>query len=703
MILFRDWSVQFKQTELPQILARVAAVWAIAVSTDVSSTGKFFKPHCVQILCVLKLLGVDAGTTGVPKHLAQVLTGQGKSLILALIAAVLALTGHYVQIACYNEYLVKRDGGEFEEFYKLLGVSDVVKYGTFEDMANAVVAPEVDGKRMELRTFVQDMILSYGGGSRPKKPKPQVRANSVLLMDEVDVFFTKEYYVTFRIRRRNNRWTSSHQRRNSQFRLSNIHAGFDPHSGQSWLFPVDFVTPDYLPLIVEKTLYHNSLVILPNRFEVSFVAAVVMHNVYRWYPFGKVVFICSNRKATQDQRAACDRLMKFVPSDVVDMALKPHERVRNWATKRAFFITSHTMAGEMARQEAERVGMRKIKLVVIEDPQLDVRAHSAIIQKLTEMGANFRVLCVTTTHGKTVEPAQLKQWHISNIELQWGNPQEKPDEWLMNKKEISNIVTVLGAVMDGLLAELQLLTQRYLANLHACKQIANTSLFETITADHIRQERTRYELSVLTGVVRKNHYEVMRNFHMAEKLVLAHRILARDGVVALMDYFHLQNDALGQADSELSAFCTCVNCSGSHEGLTAAVPNVRSSSSRGSRRHAKPPAWKKDKQTPAGATFTAADFPPLPSVGTEEKHPRPAGRSPDNTGAGAGATPKEDQGEPKLYSELELWSIYREYRVRLRQCKTPEEQIDVIAHLLTHGTRKWSSKTIILALIQSVN
>ncbi|EDS42631.1 conserved hypothetical protein [Culex quinquefasciatus] len=335
---------------------------------------------------------------------------------------------------------------------------------------------------------------------------------------------------------------------------ANIHAGFDPHSGQSWLFPVDFVTPDYLPLIVEKTLYHNSLVILPNRFEVSFVAAVVMHNVYRWYPFGKVVFICSNRKATQDQRAACDRLMKFVPSDVVDMALKPHERVRNWATKRAFFITSHTMAGEMARQEAERVAMRKIKLVVIEDPQLDVRAHSAIIQKLTEMGANFRVLCVTTTHGKTVEPAQLKQWHISNIELQWGNPQEKPDEWLMNKKEISNIVTVLGTVMDGLLAELQLLTQRYLANLHACKQIANTSLFETITADHIRQERTRYELSVLTGVVRKNHFEVMRNFHMAEKLVLAHRILARDGVVALMDYFHLQNDALGQADSELTAF-----------------------------------------------------------------------------------------------------------------------------------------------------
>lgn len=333
----------------------------------------------------------------------------------------------------------------------------------------------------------------------------------------------------------------------------NIHAGFDPHSGQSWLFPVDFVSPDYLPLIVEKTLYHNSLVILPNRFETSFVAAVVMHNIYRWYPFGKVVFMCSKRKAIQDQRAACDRLMKFVASDVVDMALKPQDRLRNWAAKRVIFITSHTMASEMARAEPERVGMAKIKLLVIEDPQLDVRTHTAVIQKLTEMGANFRVLCVTTTHGKTVEPIQLKQWHISNIELQWGNPQDQPEEWLMNKKEINNISTPPGATLTGFLAELQAITHRYIINLHVCKQVANAP-FDSITVDHIQQERMRYEQSILTGVMRKNHFEIMRNFHMAEKLVLAHRILRREGVIALMDYFNLQNDALVQVDSELLGF-----------------------------------------------------------------------------------------------------------------------------------------------------
>lgn len=334
---------------------------------------------------------------------------------------------------------------------------------------------------------------------------------------------------------------------------TNIHAGFDPHSGQSWLFPADYVTPEYLVLIVEKTLYHNSLVILPNSFEMSFVTAVVMHNVYRWYPFGKVVFMASKRKAVQDQRAACDRVMKFLGSDVVDMVVKPQDRPRYWAAKRVIFVTSHTMVADLGRAEAERVSMKRIKLLVIEDPQLDVKTHTAVIQKLTEMGANFRVLCVTTTHGKTVEPSQLKQWHISNIELQWGNPHDKPEEWLMNKKDINAIATPPGTTLTGYLTELQMLCQRYVINLHTSKQISNAP-FEGITVDQIQQERGRYEQSILTGVLRKNHHEIMRNFHMVERLVQAHRILRHDGVVALMDYFHQKNDALVQADVELMTF-----------------------------------------------------------------------------------------------------------------------------------------------------
>uniref|UniRef100_A0A1Q3F2P3 SecA family profile domain-containing protein n=1 Tax=Culex tarsalis TaxID=7177 RepID=A0A1Q3F2P3_CULTA len=195
-VLFKEWSTEFKRKELPKILAGVAAVWATLVSADVSSTGKFFKPHCIQILCVLRLLGADSGEKGVSKHLAQVLTGQGKSLVLALIASVLALTGHQVQLVCYNDYLVERDAKDFAELYSILEIEDAVKYKTYRCMVEAMIAPVVDGKRMGLREFVSDLILSEPGNSRPEKPKAQIHQNSVLLMDEVDVFFTKEYYGT---------------------------------------------------------------------------------------------------------------------------------------------------------------------------------------------------------------------------------------------------------------------------------------------------------------------------------------------------------------------------------------------------------------------------------------------------------------------------------------------------------------------------
>lgn len=47
-VLFKEWTAEYKSVELPKILAGVAAVWSTMVSADVSSTGKYFKPHCIQ-------------------------------------------------------------------------------------------------------------------------------------------------------------------------------------------------------------------------------------------------------------------------------------------------------------------------------------------------------------------------------------------------------------------------------------------------------------------------------------------------------------------------------------------------------------------------------------------------------------------------------------------------------------------------------
>ncbi|XP_058827721.1 uncharacterized protein LOC131687647 isoform X1 [Topomyia yanbarensis] len=187
-----EWSQYFKMEKVPKILAGLAAVWSISSSKDVFITGKYLSPHCIQILCILKLLSVDEKYNGVTNKLAQVLTGQGKSLILGLTAALLALTGHNIRIVCYNRGLVTRDQLDFQEFFVYFGVERDIIYGTFEDMANAVLTPVVNGEKKGLRELVTDLLLE---GSHVRSSNSAVDLKkSVLLMDEVDVFFSRDFY-----------------------------------------------------------------------------------------------------------------------------------------------------------------------------------------------------------------------------------------------------------------------------------------------------------------------------------------------------------------------------------------------------------------------------------------------------------------------------------------------------------------------------
>ena len=51
-------------------------------------------------------------------HMVEVLTGQGKSVVLALTSIVLAFFGFRVDCACYSEYLSARDRNEFKNVRK---------------------------------------------------------------------------------------------------------------------------------------------------------------------------------------------------------------------------------------------------------------------------------------------------------------------------------------------------------------------------------------------------------------------------------------------------------------------------------------------------------------------------------------------------------------------------------------------------------
>lgn len=56
-------------------------------------------------------------------RLGQILTGEGKSLIIAQIALISALMGNFVDIITSTSYLAERDQIKFKELYNSFGVS----------------------------------------------------------------------------------------------------------------------------------------------------------------------------------------------------------------------------------------------------------------------------------------------------------------------------------------------------------------------------------------------------------------------------------------------------------------------------------------------------------------------------------------------------------------------------------------------------
>ena len=79
-------------------------------------------------------------------------------------------------------------------------------------------------------------------------------------------------------------------------------------------------------------------------------------------------------------------------------------------------------------------------------------------------------------------------WIIANIELKWGNPLGMLEDWLTNKKKISNIATHIGPALAGVLTELPDIGQRYTRNLLDSKVICMAE-FKSIGVKQLQQKR----------------------------------------------------------------------------------------------------------------------------------------------------------------------------------------------------------------------
>ena len=115
------------------------------------------------------------------KHLAEIKTGQGKSIVLAITALTWFCLGKTVDIACYSTILKDRDSEDFKGLFKLFNTGEKIAYHTIDDMMDPY---RKDG-------LVRGFLL---GGSWRRSYDSIVQKRDILLMDEVDVFFSRDYY-----------------------------------------------------------------------------------------------------------------------------------------------------------------------------------------------------------------------------------------------------------------------------------------------------------------------------------------------------------------------------------------------------------------------------------------------------------------------------------------------------------------------------
>ncbi len=197
------------------LLASILAVWSIKKTYYGHNQQIICKtlPHPVQILALILLIERAKPSLKVLSQLAQINTGEGKSIILATMATYYARLGFVVNVACYSDYLSKRDYKEFEFLFEAFKVHNKIKYGTFNEICERVLNNEKGNLKQIIKQyltesesqnkvvgFVKNAVNSVVSGITHYARKianifneSKTKQSAILLVDQVDVFFEKDY------------------------------------------------------------------------------------------------------------------------------------------------------------------------------------------------------------------------------------------------------------------------------------------------------------------------------------------------------------------------------------------------------------------------------------------------------------------------------------------------------------------------------
>ncbi|CCI11722.1 unnamed protein product [Albugo candida] len=291
----------------------------------------------------------------------------------------------------------------------------------------------------------------------------------------------------------------------------------DTQASKTLIFPSNYQIREYQVKIAEKAMYHNTLVSLPTGLGKTLIASVVMHNFYRWFPNGKVIFLAPTKPLVTQQIQACyevtglpldqtaeiqGNVPKETPTkplvtqqiqacyEVTGLPLDqtaeiqgnvPKESRRKWwKQKRIFFCTPQSFTNDVREgifkdahqtvcliiDEAHRARGNYAYCMAIQELKRSHRArgnyaYCMAIQELKRCTQWFRIVALSATPGSKVELIQeiITNLQISHIEARTMDDSDVKKYMFERREEIikcpvSEEIKLIGNLIDRVLDKL---------------------------------------------------------------------------------------------------------------------------------------------------------------------------------------------------------------------------------------------------------
>ncbi|XP_055624811.1 uncharacterized protein LOC129767689 isoform X2 [Toxorhynchites rutilus septentrionalis] len=327
-----------------------------------------------------------------------------------------------------------------------------------------------------------------------------------------------------------------------QLRKNDRYSGFDNNAGSSWIYPTNLPVRKYQFAITKAALFKNTLVVLPTGLGKTFIAAVVMYNILRWYPRGKVIFMAPTKPLVNQQIEACYKIMGIPKSDTAEMTGKQKKSTRPelWKSKRVFFVTPQVVQADI-HAPGQHFPTDEIKLIVIDEAHKAKGryAYTEVVKAIAETNKNFRILALSATPGRTLEDVAqvIQNLMIAHIEVRWENSIDvSPYSF---KKNIQTVVIPLGVKITKIRDEYIQIVDPYVRRLLDANAISGR--IRSLSKGWLIMEQRRFREANLINKHR-DYVSINTDFSTCISLYHALDLLTLHGVRSFLNFFEDENN-----------------------------------------------------------------------------------------------------------------------------------------------------------------